>query len=445
MRRSPYRARPEEPPLPSRGRRFRIGASALALILLALSASGCFLLFNESPIARIVVDRSEGLVPLTVRFDGTFSTDPDGSIRRHRWDFGDGREASGAMAEHTYAVAGIYEAALTVTDRLGGRATATVTITVRASNALPVAAFSLSDSPAYPRQPIRFDASASYDPDGNIVSYEWDFGDGATDWGDVTTHWYESVGTYTIVLTVRDNDDGARTATAELEVTTTVEGSSTVARHYEWMYDGQHQSCDLDVPLDLYTYYRSQPRIAWARRDYDEYVLDPLDDAYLETVTAEVLSTTTDDYHAALENALYFVQKCIRYVYDPLWFEYPRYPLETLVDGIGDCEDTAILYTSLVRTLGHGALMVVVDANKDGTVDHMVAWVPVEQSFIDQHPDRSFWDYGGRTYAFAETAVEGGYLPLGVDPWGLTEAQVDTIYDVSSVDHHPQVVRHLTP
>jgi hypothetical protein len=88
--------------------------------------------------------------------------------------------------------------------------------------------------------------------------------------------------------------------------------------------------------------------------------------------------------------------------------------------------------------------MVAVDTSGDGSADHMVVWVPVEQAFVDLHPDRSFWDYGGKTYAFAETAVEGGYLALGVDPWGLTEDDVDTVYDVSSVDRDPKAV-HLGP
>jgi transglutaminase-like putative cysteine protease len=171
-------------------------------------------------------------------------------------------------------------------------------------------------------------------------------------------------------------------ATAAVSIVTEIDGSETIPRHYEWVYDEQAQTCNLEISESLYTYCRSQPRMAWSGRDYDDYVLDPLDDAYLGAITQEILGATAGDYHAALENALFFVQHCIEYVYDPLWYEYPRYPLETLVEGVGDCEDTAILYTSLVRTLGHGALMVVVDADGDGSIDHMVAWVPVEQTFV---------------------------------------------------------------
>jgi PKD repeat protein len=405
------------------------------------AATACFLVPNSAPTADIETDKTGGIAPLSVRFDGTGSFDPDGAIRRYEWDFDDGDEAVGAQIEHTYSDAGSFEATLTVTDQRGGRATASVEIDVRATNALPVAAFSVSPSPAFPNQGVQLGAGASYDPDGEIVSYEWAYGDGTTGRGKLVWHQYSAQGTYNIILTVRDNDGGERTATAGLRVTTTIDTSGTIPRHFEWDYNGQTQSCDLAISRDLYIYYKSQPRIAWGLRDYDEYVLDPLDDDYLETVTTEVLGTTAGDRYAAFEDALFFVQHCIEYVNDPAWTEYPRYPIEVLVDEIGDCEDTAILYASLVRTLGYGALMVAVDTSGDGQADHMIVWVPVEQAFVDLHPDRSFWQYEGRTYAFAETAVEGGYVPLGVDPWGLTSADIDTVYDVSSVDRNPKAVR----
>ena len=415
-------------------------AAVPVLLTALLFAGGCFLIPNTAPIALFTADPAEGIAPLTVQFDASTSYDPDGTIRSYDWLFGDGGTGSGMYASHTYTIAGTYTVTLTVKDRRWGQASASVTIGIRATNELPVAAFSIVPSTVYPNQAVQFDASASYDPDGEIVSYAWSFGDGSAEIGVTASHAYKSEGAYEATLTVRDQDGGERTATGAVHVTIG-SSQSTVLRQYEWMYDGVPQSCNLEISYDLYGYYAAQPRTAWAIRDYDEYVLDPLDDDDLETITQEVLQSTAGDYHAALENALYFVQKCIVYVYDPAWYEYPRYPIETLVDGVGDCEDTAILYTSLVRTLGQGALMVAVDTDGNSVADHMVAWVPVEQAYADAHPDRSFWMYQGALYAFAETAVDGGYLPLGVDPWGLTAGDVSTVYDVSSIDFAPKVER----
>ncbi len=64
---------------------------------------------------------------------------------------------------------------------------------------------------------VSVDGSASYDNDGTIVSYEWDFGDGAIESGMTATHTYAADGTYPITLTVTDND--ALTGTTSEPVT----------------------------------------------------------------------------------------------------------------------------------------------------------------------------------------------------------------------------------
>ena len=71
---------------------------------------------NIPPIATISSSSSVGDAPLPVQFDGSGSTDSDGSILAHEWDMGDGGIASGVLAENTYTTAGTFHAALTVTD-----------------------------------------------------------------------------------------------------------------------------------------------------------------------------------------------------------------------------------------------------------------------------------------------------------------------------------------
>ncbi|RLF42731.1 MAG: hypothetical protein DRN29_11050 [Thermoplasmata archaeon] len=66
---------------------------------------------------------------------------------------------------------------------------------------------------------LTFDASSSSDPDGTIVSYEWDFGDGTTAEGMIVTHYYTKANVYTVTLTVTDDDGNTDTATETITVT----------------------------------------------------------------------------------------------------------------------------------------------------------------------------------------------------------------------------------
>ncbi|WP_051108842.1 PKD domain-containing protein [Actinomadura flavalba] len=71
-----------------------------------------------------------------------------------------------------------------------------------------------------------FNGSASEDPDGTIASYAWDFGDGENGTGATASHTYDEAGTYTVKLTVTDNQGGTGTRTQQVTVTETQTGVS---------------------------------------------------------------------------------------------------------------------------------------------------------------------------------------------------------------------------
>ena len=81
----------------------------------------------------------------------------------------------------------------------------------------PLARFTATPKFAYPPLETTLDASASSSPDGAIVSYDWDFGDGETGTGAVVTHTYEDKGLYEITLVVTDSNGktGARIEAVE--------------------------------------------------------------------------------------------------------------------------------------------------------------------------------------------------------------------------------------
>jgi len=156
-----------------------------------------------APSASFTYSPAFPLVGEIVTFDASASYDPDGFIVSYVWDFGDGNTGSGVVVTLVYTTHGTYTVTLTVTDNDGLTDSTTAQITVYAP---PVASFTYSPPAPLAGELVTFDASASYDPDGIIVSYNWDFGDGSTGTGMILDHTYAAAGTYTVNLSVTDND-----------------------------------------------------------------------------------------------------------------------------------------------------------------------------------------------------------------------------------------------
>ncbi|UCD26676.1 MAG: PKD domain-containing protein, partial [Candidatus Bathyarchaeota archaeon] len=96
-----------------------------------------------------------------------------------------------------------------------GAKTVTYNYTVKAHpNLPPVAEFSESAETVYTGETTTFNASESYDPDGTIVAYYWDFGDDTNASGTVVEHAYDDDGSYTVILTLIDDNGATATATA---------------------------------------------------------------------------------------------------------------------------------------------------------------------------------------------------------------------------------------
>jgi PKD repeat protein len=166
---------------------------------------------NQKPVAQFVVNTKQGEVPLKVNFNGVESYDLDGSISKYIWDFGDGTRDStdGTQINHSYMLQGIYSASLVVRDNEGELSGPDLeTIVVNSiPNQKPTALFTIdSNSGDFPLN-VNADAKNSYDPDGSISKYIWDFGDGTRDStsGAQVKHVYQNQGRYVLRLEVEDN------------------------------------------------------------------------------------------------------------------------------------------------------------------------------------------------------------------------------------------------
>jgi PKD repeat protein len=144
-----------------------------------------------------------------VLFDGSGSIGEEGENLKYEWDFGDGATGVGAKLAHTYQTGGTYKAVLTVDDLENTPCSTSIEKVFVTVNSKPSAIFSGANI-ACTGEEVSFDASETSDPDGDDLTYTWDFGDGTDAHGGTSiTHTYNAGGVYSVRLTV---DDGKETA-----------------------------------------------------------------------------------------------------------------------------------------------------------------------------------------------------------------------------------------
>ena len=159
---------------------------------------------NQKPVANAGLDKTVD-VNTVVNFDGSGSYDPDNDPLVYEWNFGDGATGSGVTATHTYTTPGVYTATLTVSDATLNDSD-TCRVIVRGPGNNPPIADAGQDKTVYTGTTVVFDGSGSFDPDGDALICQWNFGDGSTGSGLRTTHTYSGAGTYTATLTVSDSE-----------------------------------------------------------------------------------------------------------------------------------------------------------------------------------------------------------------------------------------------
>lgn len=185
-----------------------------------------------APIAKITTDQDlvgsgvnkylSGVVPFTVLFSGTDSTDKDNNIVDYKWDFdSDGTiDSEGAEIEYTFNDPGETQITLTVIDADGQASTATITAQISQDSLRPIIVADPTPTTGPAPLVVSFDASPSEYEDGDILSYEWDFDDGSQPiLGDAqVSHIFNLVGEYEVSMTVYTDDQREATATKRVIV-----------------------------------------------------------------------------------------------------------------------------------------------------------------------------------------------------------------------------------
>jgi hypothetical protein len=130
---------------------------------------------------------------------------------------------------------------------------------------------------------------------------------------------------------------------------------------HSWKYKSREWTCHLEIRKDIYNYYRNDR--THMSDSFLRYILSDYDRSYIRDIVKTLRQSGKEagytDYDNVM-NVVAFVQS-LTYMSDYKSTgqkDYVRYPLETIVDGGGDCEDTSVLIAAILNEMGYGVLLV---------------------------------------------------------------------------------------
>ena len=175
---------------------------------------------------------------------------------------------------------------------------------------------------------------------------------------------------------------------------------ASIELRYTWQYAGRTWSLTHQFSTEHYRFFRTLPRIL-DYMEYAEYITDPRDDGQLQSLIDELERLAADAGLSVWEKlnlVIAFVQS-IPYVGEPC--EYPRYPLEMLVECKGDCEDAAILADALLQQMRFEVVLLAFPEE-----NHMALGIRVVPPTPVENPTYA-WN-GGAYYYLEPTSVGWG-------------------------------------
>jgi hypothetical protein len=189
---------------------------------------------------------------------------------------------------------------------------------------------------------------------------------------------------------------------------------------YQWMYGFRQYSLQVNIPKDRYTYYRYASTNRWPVTNSEKAAFVTSDESIIIQIANEMKSRASGnnlDYKETVNFALSFVQS-LKYAYDNESVgsnEYWRFPVETLIDELGDCEDTSVLFASLMEAMGYDAVLL-------GLPGHIAVGIS-----CDEDCSGPYYNYNGKQYYYCETTAKGytmGVIPINFEGESATIIQV---------------------
>ena len=173
--------------------------------------------------------------------------------------------------------------------------------------------------------------------------------------------------------------------------------------HFEWESQDNRGTMQIDISIDseMYKHYRGLGRY-YGIDDYPNYINDENNKAIIAEIV-RVIRDMANNYSysdaAVVREIAKFVQDTIEYQYDSDTVgedEYPRYPIETLYERQGDCEDTSILMAALLKELGYEVGFL-----------HLPGHLAVALRTADNYSGGAYYEINGHRYLYIESTGSG--------------------------------------
>jgi len=215
------------------------------------------------------------------------------------------------------------------------------------------------------------------------------------------------------------------------------ESPELIARHYTWSFLGKEWTVELQIPEALYAYYRDLHRPP--TENYSLYITHPSDDEYIKSLTDEIEQIAQQERFGSLkkvEFVIAFVQH-LPYTVDSVttpYDEYPRYPVETLVDNGGDCEDISILLASLLNSMSYEVVLVIFPETSH-TEGHVGVGILGSEGISG-----AYFEVDGNKYFYIETTDTGWSIGEVPDEYKGITAGIYTMTPIPVLTHYWEAI-----
>jgi len=175
---------------------------------------------------------------------------------------------------------------------------------------------------------------------------------------------------------------------------------SEIKKSYQWVYKGQEYNLDLGIRNELYKTFKNRKRVLDCKLWVEEYVIGGICGEIRELAFKLLHDNQLYKTYDEVSYILSFVQQIITYENDI--GEYPKYPIETLVEEKGDCEDYAMLGAAILKIIGYEVSLLFLPG-------HAALGVAGAEGLPG-----TYIEYDGINYYYCEMTAEGwqiGHMP----------------------------------